>query len=55
MLDSVLWMQQSVEYEGATTTAFTLAKLRLDQALKDKKWTALPDAQKDNMRSCRWR
>ena len=49
MLDAVLWMQQSVEYEGATTTAFTLAKLRLDQALKDKKWTALPDAQKDNL------
>jgi len=46
MLDAVLWMQQSVEYEGATTTAFTLAKLRLDQALKDKKWTAVPDAQK---------
>jgi acid phosphatase len=49
MLDAVLWMQQSVEYEGAATTAFTLAKLRLDQAMKDKKWTALPDAQKDNM------
>ncbi|HVY98781.1 MAG TPA: HAD family acid phosphatase [Dongiaceae bacterium] len=48
MLDAVLWMQHSVEYEGATTTAFALAKLRLDQALKDKKWTAVPDAQKGN-------
>ncbi len=49
MLDAVLWMQHSVEYEGATTTAFTLAKLRLDQALKDKKWTAVPDAQKGDV------
>jgi len=49
MLDAVLWMQQSVEYEGAATTAFTLAKLRLDQAMKDKKWTALPEAQKGDM------
>jgi 5'-nucleotidase (lipoprotein e(P4) family) len=48
MLDAVLWMQQSVEYEGSTTTAFQLAKLQLDQALKDKKWTALPDQQKGN-------
>jgi acid phosphatase len=48
-LDAVLWMQQSVEYEGATTTAFELAKLRLDQALKDKKWSALPEAQKGNL------
>ena len=46
MLDAVLWMQKSVEYEGATTTAFELAKLRLDQALKDKKWTAAPEEQK---------
>jgi acid phosphatase len=49
MLDAVLWMQQSVEYEGATTTAFELAKLRLDQALKDKKWTAIADGQQGNL------
>src|SRR5581483_1894706 len=49
MLDAVLWMQHSVEYEGATTTAFELARLRLDQALKDKKWTALPADQKGNL------
>jgi acid phosphatase len=49
MLDAVLWMQHSVEYEGSTTTAFALAKLRLDQAIKDKKWTALPEAQKGDM------
>jgi acid phosphatase len=49
MLDATYWMQHSVEYEGSTTTAFELAKLRLDAALKDKKWTALPDTQKGNL------
>jgi 5'-nucleotidase (lipoprotein e(P4) family) len=39
-LNATLWMQQSVEYAGTTETAFALAKIRLDQALKDKTWTA---------------
>jgi acid phosphatase len=32
-------MQRSVEYAGTPESAFALAKLRLDQALKDKTWT----------------
>jgi len=49
-LNAVLWMQRSVEYAGSTETAFTLAKLRLDQALKDKSWTAAPAEQTGKFR-----
>jgi acid phosphatase len=45
-LNAVLWMQHSAEYEASVQTAFSLAELRLQQALKDKKWTAAPEAQK---------
>ncbi|MBI1243459.1 MAG: 5'-nucleotidase, lipoprotein e(P4) family [Alphaproteobacteria bacterium] len=41
-LNAVLWMQRSVEYKGATMGAFALARVRLDQALADKTWTAAP-------------
>jgi acid phosphatase len=41
LLDAVLWMQRSVEYKATTMGAFALARLRLDQALADPKWTAL--------------
>lgn len=44
-LNATLWMQRSVEYAGSTETAFALAKIRLDQALKDKRWTAAPAEQ----------
>jgi acid phosphatase len=44
-LNATLWMQHSVEYAGSTETAFALAKLRLDAALKDKTWTAAPAEQ----------
>jgi acid phosphatase len=49
-LNAVLWMQHSVEYEGSIRTAFSLARLRLDQAIRDKGWTALP-AQKGNYKA----
>jgi 5'-nucleotidase (lipoprotein e(P4) family) len=39
-LNATLWMQHSVEYAGSTESAFALAKIRLDQALKDRRWTA---------------
>jgi 5'-nucleotidase (lipoprotein e(P4) family) len=45
-LNAVLWMQRSVEYKGNTLAAFALAKMRLDEALKDKNWTAAPAEQK---------
>ncbi|MBI3504800.1 MAG: 5'-nucleotidase, lipoprotein e(P4) family [Proteobacteria bacterium] len=44
-LNAVLWMQRSVEYRGATMSAFALARLRLDQALADKGWTGAPAEQ----------
>jgi 5'-nucleotidase (lipoprotein e(P4) family) len=45
LLNAVLWMQRSVEYKAAALTAFALARLRLDEALADKRWTAAPKEQ----------
>jgi len=39
-LNAVLWDQTSVEFKGVTLGAFALGKLRLDEALADKNWTA---------------
>jgi 5'-nucleotidase (lipoprotein e(P4) family) len=50
-LNAVLWMQRSVEYAGSTQSAFALAKIRLDQALKDTRWTAAPAEQTGNFSS----
>ena len=44
-LNAVLWMQKSVEYKANAEAVFALAKIRLDQALKDKNWTAAPAEQ----------
>ena len=44
-LNATLWMQQSVEYKATAQSLFALARLRLDEALKDKSWTAVPDKQ----------
>jgi 5'-nucleotidase (lipoprotein e(P4) family) len=46
LLLAALWTQQSVEYKGNSLTVYSLAKLRLDQALADKNWTAAPVEQK---------
>jgi len=40
VLDAVLWDQTSVEFKAVTLGAYALAKMRLDEALADKKWTA---------------
>jgi 5'-nucleotidase (lipoprotein e(P4) family) len=45
LLNAVLWMQRSVEYRASALTAFALARIRLDQALADKDWTAAPKEQ----------
>jgi 5'-nucleotidase (lipoprotein e(P4) family) len=45
LLNAVLWMQRSVEYKASALTAFSLARLRLDQALADRNWTAAPREQ----------
>ena len=46
MLLATLWTQRSVEYKGNALTVFALAKIRLDEALADKSWTAAPGEQK---------
>jgi 5'-nucleotidase (lipoprotein e(P4) family) len=46
LLLATLWLQDSVEYRGNAVTAYTLARLRLDQALADKNWTAAPAEQR---------
>lgn len=43
---ATLWMQRSVEYRANCLGAFALARLRLDQALLDRNWTAAPAEQK---------
>jgi acid phosphatase len=47
-LNAVLWTQRSVEFRGNAVTAFTLARLRLNQALNDRSWTAAPAEQTGN-------
>lgn len=49
LLNATLWMQQSVEYKATTVSLFALARVRLDEALADKKWTAVPDLQKGDV------
>ena len=43
---ATLWYQRSQECRANIETQFELAKLRLDQALKDRRWTAAPQEQK---------
>src|SRR5262249_50856878 len=51
LLNAVLWMQRSVEYKASALTAFALARVRLEQALADRNWTAAPKEQTGNYRS----
>ncbi|MBI3199403.1 MAG: 5-nucleotide phosphatase [Rhodospirillales bacterium] len=46
MLLATLWTQRSMEFRGNALTVFALARIRLDEALADKKWTAAPVEQK---------
>jgi 5'-nucleotidase (lipoprotein e(P4) family) len=41
LLNATLWMQKSVEYKATALAAFALARIRMDQALADPKWSAL--------------
>ncbi len=49
-LNAVLWMQRSVEYKANSEAVFALAKIRLDEALKDKSRTAAPAEQTGNFK-----
>lgn len=44
-LNAVLWTQHSQEFKGNAMTAYALARIRLDQALRDRNWTAAPAEQ----------
>ena len=46
MLLATLWTQRSIEFKGNALTVFALARIRLDEALADKSWTASPAEQK---------
>ena len=46
LLLATLWTQRAVEYKANALTVFALARLRLDEALADKGWTAAPNEQK---------
>ncbi len=48
LLLAVLWTQRSVEYKANALTVFALARIRLDEALADKSWTAAPAEQTGN-------
>ncbi len=51
LLEATLWTQRSVEFKGNALTVYALAKIRLDQALADKKWTAAPVEQKGDFQN----
>jgi acid phosphatase len=40
-----LWIQRAVEYKANALTVYALARLRLDEALADRSWTAAPGEQ----------
>jgi len=46
MLLATLWTQRAVEYKANALTVFSLARVRLDEALADGNWTAAPAEQK---------
>ncbi len=45
LLLATLWTQRAVEYKANALTVFALARIRLDEALADKSWTAAPAEQ----------
>lgn len=51
MLLANLWMQRAVEYKANTLTAYALARIRLDEALVDRNWTAAPVEQKGDFQN----
>jgi 5'-nucleotidase (lipoprotein e(P4) family) len=40
LLNATLWVSNSIEYKANTLALYQLAKVRLDEALADKNWTA---------------
>lgn len=46
-----LWMQRAVEYRANALAIYALARIRLDEALADKNWTAAPGEQKGDFQT----
>lgn len=42
-LNSTLWIQTSVEYQMLCTQIYKMASLKLDEAISDSTWTAIPE------------
>jgi acid phosphatase len=42
-LNGVLWMQTAAEYQAITRGLYRLAAVQLDRALRDPRWTAIPE------------
>ena len=51
LLLATLWTQRAVEYRANTLTVYALARIRLDEALADRSWTAAPAEQKGDFQS----
>lgn len=51
MLLATLWTQRAVEYRANALTVFALARIRLDEGLADKGWTAAPAEQTGDFRN----
>jgi 5'-nucleotidase (lipoprotein e(P4) family) len=47
LLNATLWMETSVEYKATVAQLFKLAQMRLDAALTDESWTAVPGKQSE--------
>lgn len=46
LLLATLWTQRAIEYRANALSVFALARIRLDEALADRNWTAAPVEQK---------
>lgn len=51
MLLATLWTQRAVEYKANALTVYALARLRLDEALVDRNWTAAPAEQQGDFQN----
>ncbi|HQS15402.1 HAD family acid phosphatase [Reyranella sp.] len=51
LLLATLWTQRAVEYKANALTVYALARIRLDEALADRSWTAAPAEQKGDFQN----
>jgi acid phosphatase len=51
LLLATLWTQRSVEFKANALSIYELGRIRLDQALADKNWTAAPVEQKGDFQN----